>query len=594
MKSSLLLLSTLSLTAWSGIGFFENDWEARTPSPITSSIVQNQNSTKAATANFVIDVTDTTSKVLPTIWGNNSNFYMYKFDSDSSGLEHIKSTGVKNLRLPGGNVSNQWLWNGKVSWELWENYESTLSSPPHGAYNLSSDDQAGIADMLGAAPQPCVNVVLSRFIKGADSVQQAASYAADWVRQWNIVERRNVKYWEIGNENYGGWSAGYIVNGDTITGKMYGEMFQVFADSMKAVDPTIKLGAVVFEGESNPWTGTWNKDLLPLVENYADYLVVHQYFTFAQDANDVSVKQMVEALPLIEETIEGLETEVEAYTNKKGDHFPIAMTEFNVRAGRKNTQQISAVFNAMALGEFVRHNYGLVNIWNIANSFSQGNDHGMLTRNDPDRDDYNPNPSFYSYFLTQKYFGDHMVKNSPEHTQGVQVYSTLFSNGNLGILAVNSGDAEQTTQFDLQNFTGSGKIYSHHLTASGPESREVFLNGFSESNVSGPLNYKAILPYSWNFSSNPRFDLEPYSVNVFLIESDGVVSSVNSIASQSQSKQFWQLPMQSKSLFSQEKPKRLQAFGLNGQEVQVEWKWTNQQIIFTGVRNQMLLLDIQF
>ena len=49
-------------------------------------------------------------------------------------------------------------------------------------------------------------------------LQTAASYAASFVRHMNQTLGANIKYWEVGNENYGPWQAGYIVNGDTIDG----------------------------------------------------------------------------------------------------------------------------------------------------------------------------------------------------------------------------------------------------------------------------------------------------------------------------------------------------------------------------------------
>ena len=47
-----------------------------------------------------------------------------------------------------------------------------------------------------------------------------------------------------------------MVEGEQITGTMYGEMFRVFADSMKSADPSIELGAVIYplDEEYNAWT----------------------------------------------------------------------------------------------------------------------------------------------------------------------------------------------------------------------------------------------------------------------------------------------------------------------------------------------------
>ena len=440
---------------------------------------------------------------------------MYKITNDADALNHLRASGAKNLRLPGGNVSNSWLWDDQSHWTYHEDYLNKVVSGPTKPNNLNSVEQIAIADSIGAMPQPCVNLALARYIQGSDSVQQAASYAADWVRQLNITEQRKVKYWEVGNENYGSWVNGYEVNGVKMTGTMYGQMFKVFADSMHAVDPTIKIGAVVYEGETNNWTGTWNQEVLPLVQDHADYLVVHQYFTYSADYNDVTVTEVIDALPDIVETKELLEDHVDAYTSKAKDHFPIAMTEYNVRAGRKNSQQISAVFNAMAVGEYIRSGYGLVNIWDVANAFSGGEDHGMLTRNDPGRTNYQPNPTFYTYFMTNNVFGDHLVNVTPESANNVRVYPTLFSEGEAGVLVVNSGNTTQHISLNLNNFEHDSTYKSFHLTASGPESREVLLNDQSESAVSGPLNYATIAPFETSFTGSPTLTLEPYSVNTY-------------------------------------------------------------------------------
>lgn len=439
-------------------------------------------------------------------------------------------------------------------------------------------------------PQPCVNVALARFIQGADSVEQAASYAADWVRQWNIVEGRNVKYWEVGNENYGGWSSGYIVNGDTINGTMYGQMFNIFADSMKAVDPSIKVGAVVYEGENAQWTGAWNQELLPIVQDHADFLAVHQYFTYAPDYNDVSVQEVIDGLALIQETKELLENHVETYTNKAKDHFPIAMTEYNVRAGRKNSQQISAVFNAMALGEYIKNGYGLVNLWDVANAFNGGDDHGMLNRGDANRDDFNPNPTFYSYYLTQLYFGEEMVAISPSEDQGVRSYATLSQQGDLSILVVNSGASNQVVELDLGDYSAEGQIYSHHLTANGPEEREIFLNGISQNEFSGPLNYSDILPYQWSFTGNPKFEVEAYSVNTYLIKSQQATTILHQ---KSQSNiQLFQLAVTGQQVIAMEQaPSKVDFFKLNGQAVQVDWEWSQGQLILREPLETSVLLQ---
>jgi len=526
---------------------------------------------------FQINIADTIAPILPSIWGNNANFYLYGLENDSAGLAHLRATGVKNLRLPGGNASNDWLWDETIHWEFWENYRDVIANRPENVNNvLSVNEMAAIADSVGAMVQPCVNLSLARYIKGSDSVQQAAHYAAEWVRQWNGVEGRGVKYWEVGNENFGSWQSGYTVNGKTITGTMYGEAFNVFVDSMKAADPTIKIGAVVYEGEVNIWTGKWNQELLPIIQDKADFLAVHLYFTWAKDYNNITVQQMVDALPQIKNTIQFLEHQVDSLTNKTADHFPIALTEYNVQGGRKNSQQISAVFSAMALGEYIRNGYGLVNIWDVANGFGlDGADHGMLTRLDPNRDNFDPNPTFYAYFLTQKYFGDQLLGVVPEEGRNVRVYPTLFVGGELGVLVVNSGNQKRTIQLDLNGFVGNGTMTSHSLIASGPESRQVYLNGVSESIYSGPLNYQDIAPYAHTYNTSPVVEVEPYSVNAYLIPPlNPTVAALEQSKAHRNEKVFMQsIFVGEMRLKVDRRPVNVIAVDVRGQQTPIAWTW---------------------
>ena len=63
----------------------------------------------------------------------------------------------------------------------------------------------------------------------------------------NKVKRHNVRYWEVGNENYGSWEADNNTRPhDPVT---YANRFKEYWRQMKAVDPSIKIGAVVALGE---------------------------------------------------------------------------------------------------------------------------------------------------------------------------------------------------------------------------------------------------------------------------------------------------------------------------------------------------------
>ncbi|MFD0392375.1 hypothetical protein ACFQ3Z_04465 [Streptomyces nogalater] len=92
--------------------------------------------------------------------------------------------------------------------------------------------------------------------------------AAGWVRYANITKDYGAKYWEIGNEIYGNGHYGSGWEHDDHADKSpreYARQVRAYAEAMKAVDPTVRIGAVLTApgewpdgvvGEEIPATGT--------------------------------------------------------------------------------------------------------------------------------------------------------------------------------------------------------------------------------------------------------------------------------------------------------------------------------------------------
>ena len=108
-------------------------------------------------------------------------------------------------------------------------------------WRISPDDFANTLIQTNSKGIIAVNASYAIYGTAPNPIEVAAGYAADFVRHMNNDLNANIKYWEVGNENYGPWQAGYSVNGNQITGSDYGTIFNVFVDSMKAADPSIKL-----------------------------------------------------------------------------------------------------------------------------------------------------------------------------------------------------------------------------------------------------------------------------------------------------------------------------------------------------------------
>jgi len=117
--------------------------------------------------------------------------------------------------------------------------------------------------------------------------------AAAWVQESNVTNHYGFKYWEIGNECYGSWETDTnTVARDPYT---YAQRFQQYYTQMKAIDPTIKIGAVAVPGEDsyanntnhpvvNPVTGVthngWTPVMLTTLKGLGvipDFLIYHRY-----------------------------------------------------------------------------------------------------------------------------------------------------------------------------------------------------------------------------------------------------------------------------------------------------------------------------
>jgi alpha-L-arabinofuranosidase len=496
---------------------------------------------------------DTVNKVLHTIFGNNLPAYRNNLEGNTSMAEHLKRLNHGTMRIPGGNWSNTWLWDGTNHWDgsnlngysgtlkdydqddqdgdKYKNYLDIIRSEPTTHWTLTTDKMLQICDDWNVEPQICVNFSLSRYINADNAVQQAAHYAAEWVRD---VKSKgfDVKYWEIGNEHYGSWQAGYSVEGEEITGTMYGEGASVFIDSMKKANPDIKIGIVVSPSYTGHNVPNYTVDVLKTAGNKADFLIIHEYFRSVPEPYSDWYAKVLKGAELVKADIDTVQTLVKRYTDK--DYMPVAMTEYNIYsknpAEGRETDGVGILFLAHALGEYVTNNYGLVNIWDVQNGGEDGNDHGMFTFNEDDIDDDIPHPTFFPYYLYNKMFGDALVKSTSDK-EGVYVYSSRFSNGYLEITVINETETDKTVNINVPKYKLADTVYRYELNIDSLSSRKVSLNGETspDGELYGPRNYDDILPYRQTFSSTGQISVgvKKYSVNFFVVREKGYTGILN-------------------------------------------------------------------
>ncbi len=527
MKQSHSLFFTMALlltSTWANSGFFKETYTHRN-APVFPNVEEIPFGPVKSGLSIVLNSTDSIAPILPTHFGNNTNAWLNSgWVDDSLAIKRLSDARISYLRLPGGNWSNIWFWDGIIPDDLKVDVIPNLNAQPGdgSSWVLSSDEMITMAQNIGAEAQICVNYSLARYGGGENPVADAAHYAAEWVRHVNGDLNAGVTYWEVGNENFGKWQAGYSVDGDTITGTHYGLDFQVFVDSMKAADPSIKIGAVIYNDDADgAGTTQWNAAVLPLVQEHADYLIVHEYFTWAPDINDVTVDEMIAGIPRIKEDMVAVHAMVEKYTDKSEGYFPVAMTEFNVRAGKKNEAHISGLLIPIMLGEFITSEYGLVNLWDVANGWSEDEgDHGMLSRKDTRVDDYTPHPTYFSYYYSTQFLGSYMISSGSNVGNELQWYASQFHDGPVGLIMVNTSPSSQNVDISIES-GGVEQVHWFEVTApnNDPESEIIAINGRAGTPVFGPDNFENIPPYYMDLKNlgHAQFEIKPWSVYYVLL-----------------------------------------------------------------------------
>ncbi|MEK5163759.1 alpha-L-arabinofuranosidase C-terminal domain-containing protein [Paenibacillus sp. FSL R5-0527] len=211
---------------------------------------------------------------------------------------------------------------------------------------------------LGVEPLICVN-------DGSGTPEEAAR----WVEYCNggtdtpmgakraangHPEPYNVRYWEIGNEVWGGWQVG------TCSADRFAERCVTFAEAMKAADPSLVILACGHTDQE------WNRAVLDIAGEHIGYLTLHLYHGYGRFGmdRDTPAEERYKAIASFPEwTREDLRRTLEQISlNEKHRHVKVAITEYNtmyypntVRKGLPDEHTLgAAVANAANLNEMLR------------------------------------------------------------------------------------------------------------------------------------------------------------------------------------------------------------------------------------------------
>jgi hypothetical protein len=553
MTSSDFTYNITQLAEWSLIGQqscpSSNEYPQAFATEIKSKSYISSSSNTAApivtapkTIDISLDFNANAKPIYASIYGNNAGVFMGRdVINRTEAMRHYKNASISVMRYPGGSLADNFFWDGKIP----SNYISANAVNPEGNYNINESrwqmnftDFTQLAKACGSTPVVTVNYGYARYGTGPDPVGQAASYAASWVR-YAKNNNLNIKYWEVGNECFGGWEAGHTVNGNNLDGKTYGIHFRRFVDSMKTADPSIKIGAVVVDADDNNtgWGGFnyWNRNMLPEIQNHADFLSIHSYYYFSNTPNTESPNTILNNMQRIGADKLSVDQMVATYTSKPAGYFPLALTEYNtssVGSGINEISYLNALFYSYSLAEMGKNGYGMATRWMMQEPYnSNGGTHGMLAQSDPNCSNNTPYPSFYPFYYFNRMVGDQYLP-ATSSTNLVKSYASKFSNNNsVGIVLLNLSDKTETAALALTNFPTAKTIQYYQLLpdANQVQSRKISINGvLSNQNAGGPTEYETISPFQLDYTPNTRISLPPYSITFAVVEASLISSTEQS------------------------------------------------------------------
>ena len=287
-------------------------------------------------------------RVNPLFFGSNMLFMIDDDEAlaDGSIARQLRALPCRLLRFPGGDVADNYLWR-----------THSLDNPTwwpakQGAQTTDTDEFMAFCRAAGAEPILVVNLEACLVHEDLDS---GATEAAEWVRHCNRERGYHVRWWEIGNETYL-YSPGKHKR-VPVPAALYAEAFVRFSAAMKAVDPTIRTGAigplrpgrVVSLGERSDDEAWWPTVVSASGEGL-DFVVVHEYHPAPFSRRTPRAQAIRDLRSFLAEHV-------------PGRHVPIALTEWNLNKNSAITAAEMGPLLAERMGEYLLGGVDMAAFW---------------------------------------------------------------------------------------------------------------------------------------------------------------------------------------------------------------------------------------
>ena len=236
-------------------------------------------------------------------------------------LEAMKRLRVPVLRWPGGCFVSTYNWKKAVGPKRIPTFDKAWRVEDSNLFG--TDEFVQLCRKIGCEPYICTNAGSGTPGEMSDWVEYCNLESEGEFARWRIAngyeKPHKVKYWSIGNENYGWWELGAKTVGE------WGRLVLESAKMMKHVDPDIELSAAALADIH------WNVDLLKQAGLHLDWISIHKYWDMMPQVNNpATYEQCMAFTNNLDTDIQKVRGLLTAMGLEK--HIKIAYDEWNLRS----------------------------------------------------------------------------------------------------------------------------------------------------------------------------------------------------------------------------------------------------------------------
>ena len=360
-----------------------------------------------------------------------------------------------------------------------------------------------------------------------------------------------IKYWEVGNEDYGSWEVdhhgtagpGGVATGTAHDPATYVKFSAAFASFVTA--DQVNLPSILIGIDSGDPTGTadnhWTQNVLSDGVSHGftpGFISDHSYMQEPGAESDSFLLNNTVSNPgsvldwstrygdyeaLLQQTLGSSATK----------NVQVMATEFNsvsYNPGKQSTSLVNGLFIADSLGSLLDSGYTAGLVWDLRNSFDAGQnnasslygwrtggDYGLLgdsnTSNPPNTGPYVAYPGYFAEQLVAQIArsGGHAI-SALSDTATISIYSVLETDGHLDLLVINKNpSAAANEHLNITGFQASGQAQFWQYGQIQDSAQSQSPNGASAlANFSASLNLSGgNFSYSFPAYSMTVVDLSP-------------------------------------------------------------------------------------